>query len=1154
MILQSFHNIQDKLHRFYSKYYKRLLIKGLMFFALFGLLFLFFILSIEYYLWLNSTGRLILFLLFLGVELYLLYYYIIKPLLYLFKIRRGLSNKQASRLIGHHFPEVGDKLYNLLDLSEDRDRSELLLASIEQRSSEMDEIPFTRAIRYRENAKYLKYLAIPLVVIALLWLSGSLSSFLGSYQRVVRYSAYFEPPAPFEFKVIADGLEVLENETVRIKVFTIGEVQPEDVYAVVNDKEILLSKADSLYELTFTPPLQSSTFFFRANEVESRRYELKALRTPGITDFSVQLDYPGYTGKRADILRNTGNATIPEGTNVAWTVAGKNAENVHLVTNDSSWVFQKGDSGFVHSSRIFSTLPYQITSSNENVSHFEKLGFEFKVIKDGFPGVKVRQLRDSLQPNVSYYSGEATDDYKIRSIQLVCYPRGKEDQKQRVPLMEPDVNFQEFYYTFPSGLELEEAQVYELYFEVRDNDPFRGGKVSKSQVFTSEIYDEAALEEKRLDKQQELIEQMNKAVDQFKENTEELDEIQQQQKEKNSLNFNDKSKVSSFLKKQKQQQELMKKFSNELKQNLEQDELDDAQKQLLKERMEREELKAQKNAKLLEELQKVADKINKEELAKRLEELGKSQQNSQKSLDQLLELTKRYYVSEKANQLAQDLEKLSKDQEAISRVDVGKKIEKETQERFNMEFDTIARELQELQKDNDALKKPMDLNVDENKSESVKQDQKEALEEYDKEQGNEESDDNPELKEQQNKIDQKQRSAARKMKEMSESLSQSGSSMGGGSSIAEDAEMLRQILDNLVTFSFKQEELLDVLTESDGMLNDFGGVVREQQQLKELFEHVDDSLFALSLRRAELSEFVNEQITEVYYNIDKTLGSVSENKIFQGASYQQYVLTASNNLADYLASILDNMQQSLSMGSGQGSGESFQLPDIIQSQSELKEKMGKMQGEGQQGQQEGESQQGQSQGDQKGKEGNEGKEGEEGQSEGENEGEGSEGNKGKGSKEGDGSSEGGNGTADENEEDLQELFEIYKEQQRIRQELEKQLEDMIENGDRDLAKKLLRQMESFEEDLLENGITQRTIQRMNMIEHQLLKLENAALDQGEKQERQGKTNREDYSNPILTRPEQWDNFKRETELLNRQALPLQQRYRELIRLYFKSDD
>ena len=195
---------------------------------------------------------------------------------------------------------------------------------------------------------------------------------------------------------------------------------------------------------------------------------------------------------------------------------------------------------------------------------------------------------------------------------------------------------------------------------------------------------------------------------------------------------------------------------------------------------------------------------------------------------------------------------------------------------------------------------------------------------------------------------------------MSESLQQSGASAGGGSSIAEDAEMLRQILDNLVTFSFKQEALLEEVSQSEGSLKNFGGVVREQQQLKELFEHVDDSLFALSLRRAEVSEFVNEQITEVYYNIDKTLESVSENRLYQGASYQQYVLTASNNLAEYLASILDNMQQSMTMGSGSGnSQDGFQLPDIIQSQSELKEELEKMQGKGQKGQQDGDPQQGQ---------------------------------------------------------------------------------------------------------------------------------------------------------------------------------------------------
>lgn len=1161
--MNSFHNIQEKLNRFYAKYYKRLLIKGLVFFFLFGALFLFLILSIEYYLWLGPTGRLILFLAFLLTEGYLLYFYIIRPLLYLFRVRKGLSQKQASQLIGRHFPEVGDKLYNLLDLAEDRERSELLLASIEQRSRALDAIPFTRAIQYRENIKYLKYLAIPLAIIGLLWLSGSLSSFFGSYQRVVRYSAHFEPPAPFRFEVLSDALEVLENETVNVRVYTIGEVQPEDVHAVVDGKSELLSKADSVYTLTFTPPLQNSSFYFQANEVRSRVYELRALKSPSITQFQVALTYPGYTGKSPETLKNTGNATLPEGTRVTWNLTAKNTDDIHLITKDTTLVFEPSGSEFELSDQVFSNMPYQITTSNEHVEHFEKLGFHFKVIKDAYPVIRVSQIRDSLQPNVSYYAGEVSDDYSVRSIDLVCYPRGETGQRQRVPILQPNVGFQEFYYTFPSGLDLAEGQVYELYFEVRDNDPFRGGKTSRSQVFSSEIFDAGTLEEKRLDYQQDLIEQMNKAVESFKENAEELDAIQQQQKEKTSLNFNDKSKINAFLKKQEQQQELMQKFSQELKESLEQDDLSDQEKQLLKERMEREEKKAQKNAELLEELQKVADKINKEELAKRLEELGKSQQNSQKSLDQLLELTKRYYVTEKARQLSEELEKLSQDQETLSRIDVGDKIEKETQQGLNKEFDTIAKALEELNKDNEGLKKPMDLDIDQKKSESVKQDQQEALEEYDKWQGEENSEErsgdqdqqeNQGKQENQGNKEQKQRSAARKMLEMSEALKQSGSSMGGGSTIAEDAEMLRQILDNLVTFSFKQESLLEELSDNDGGLNNFGEMVREQQQLKELFEHVDDSLFALSLRRAELSEFVNEQITEVYYNIDKTLESVSENRLYQGASYQQYVLTASNNLADYLAGILDNMQQSLSMGSGSGnSQDGFQLPDIIQSQSDLKEKMGKMQGQGKSGEQEGESQQ-QGQG-QKGQEGRQGEQGEK------REGEGGQGEAGfgdekgsKGTNEGEGGEQDGSGEEGDNEDDLQELYEIYKEQQRLREALEEQLEDMINNADRDLAKKLIQQMESFEQDLLENGVTQRTIQRMNVIEHQLLKLENAALDQGEKQERQSRTSELDYSNPILTRPSLWDQFKQETELLNREALPLRQRYHERVRIYFRSDD
>ncbi len=160
----------DKLNRFTRKYYTRMLVKGLVLFIALGLLFFFAVMGVEYFLWLDSRGRFLLLLVFIGVEGYLLFRYILTPLFYLFKLRQGISNKQASLLIGKHFPEVGDKLYNLLDLAEDKDQSELLLASIEQRSENMDVIPFAKAVDFRENLQYIKYLVLPVLLFGLIWL------------------------------------------------------------------------------------------------------------------------------------------------------------------------------------------------------------------------------------------------------------------------------------------------------------------------------------------------------------------------------------------------------------------------------------------------------------------------------------------------------------------------------------------------------------------------------------------------------------------------------------------------------------------------------------------------------------------------------------------------------------------------------------------------------------------------------------------------------------------------------------------------------------------------------------------------------------------------------------------------------------------------
>ena len=1155
--MQDYNHILDRLNKFIQKHYSQVLLKGILLFFAFGLLFFLIVLGVEYFLWLNTMGRMILFGVFITTELFLLFRYILVPIFYLLKLKKGISPKDAASIIGKHFPEVGDKLTNLLDLAEHPQQSELLLASITQRSKQMDTIPFSNAINYKDAAKYIKYALIPLLIITTLYITGNSKSFFGTYERVVNYEMAFEKPAPFHFELLSTNLNILQDESFTVQVATNGTVKPENVYIEINDKTILLQQENGFYVYTFSPPIQTTQFRFSANEVISRNYTIVALETPSIVDFTMNLSYPTYLNRRNEIIKSTGNAVIPEGTKVTWRIEGKHTDKINLVQKDTSLPFLKEKNEFTLEKRIYNDLNYQLTTTNKNVSDYEKLAYDFKVIKDGYPTVKVNQVLDTINPNISYFSGSATDDYGLRKIDIVYFEVGNEKEERTVSLVKPSSNFEQFYYTFPSGLNIETGKDYGFYFKITDNDAIHNGKSVKSQVFQQIILDENQLKNKDLKSQQSLIKDLDKSLERVQEQKESLEELNQNQKEKSSLNFNDQNQIKDFLQKQERQEQFMQKFSKELKENLAKDASDNKLNQLLQERLERQEIEAKKNEKLLEELNKIADKINKEDLTKRLEELGKKQQNSERSLEQLLELTKRYYVTEKVSQLSKDLEELAKKQENLSKKNIQEN-SPEKQKELNNKFNELSSEIDALKKDNEKLKKPIDLKLDNSKKEDVKQDQQDALNELKK------KDEEGEKTNSNTKASKKQKSAADKMKKMSEQLSESSSSNGGGSSVSEDAEMLRQILDNLIIFSFKQESIFERLAQKEDQdATQYSEIVRDQNELRGLFEHVDDSLFALSLRQAELSEFVNEQITEVYYNIDKSLETMADGQIYQGISHQKYVLTAANSLAEFLADVMDNMQQSMQMGKGSGQSEGgFQLPDIIKGQQQLGEKMGSEGKSGSKGKEGQEGESGQGEKGEKGEGGKQGSEGKNGQN-GEN-GEGGKGAEGKNGKNGESDKngerqEGGNGQTGQgqgnmNEAELKEIYEIYQSQQKIRQELENQLQNMINSGDQKLGQKLIKQMEDFENDLLENGITQRTINKANTIQYELLKLENAALKQGKKSERESKANKKDFSNPITTKPSLLDNYRNEVEILNRQSLPLRQNFQNKVKEYFKAND
>ncbi|MEZ4818061.1 MAG: DUF4175 family protein [Flavobacteriaceae bacterium] len=1137
--MSTFTIIQQKLEQFIRKYYTNELIKGTILFFAIGLLYFIATLLVEHFLWLETTGRAVLFWTFVLVEIGLFARFIAFPLAKLFKLQQGISYEEASKIIGSHFPQVSDKLLNVIQLNQNRRESELLAASIDQKSSELQPVPFVGAIHFKKNLKYLKYAGIPVAIIVLVNVLWDKNLFADSYERVVHYDTAYEPPAPFSFVLLNEDLNAIENKSFTVQVKTEGSVIPENASVQFNNEAYYLEQTSpGRFQFTFTQPSESFDFRFTANKVISKPYHVEVIKTPSLVGFEMFLDYPSYTGKKDETLKSTGNATLPEGTRVRWNVTTKNTETVQLKTKDTLYGFTSQKDEFSFQKGVYQTLDYAITTSNHALKDYENLSFTLAVVKDAYPEISVSSKQDSTDLQVFYFLGQVSDDYGLSKLQLVYYPVGEESQKKMLQLPVANSSYDQFTYAFPGNLELEEGVSYEYYFEVFDNDAIHHFKSSKSGFYTFRKLTKEELEALQLEEQKENIEDLSKTIKDLKQQERRLEELNKTQKEKEQLNWNDKKKLDDFLKKQKQQEEMMKNFSKEMKEDLQkfqpENKEDDPFKEQLEERLEENEKRLEENEKLLEELERLQDKINKEELSEKLEKLAKQNKNQEKNLEQLVELTKRYYVTKKAEKLAEELFKLGEEQEKLG--DAPKEDNtQEKQEELNQKFDEFQKEMEELQKENEGLKEPMDIPQDKTGEKEVEKEQEKATDKLEQQSPQEAA--------------PSQKSAGKKMKQMSQQM-QAQMMSGQMDSIDEDIEMLRQILDNLVTFSFEQEDLMQDFKQIDYGSAAFGKKLNLQNDLKVNFQHIDDSLFALSLRQPLISEKINESLTNVSFNINKALDQLAENNSRGGVSSQQYIITGANELAVLLSDLLGNMQnmamnmpgQGKGQGQGQGQGEGFQLPDIIQKQKSLGEQMGKQMGKGEQGSEGNEGTSGKGEKGQ-GKSGQKGEEGDGGQG-GDN---GSSGNGGSGNKEGDNNP---NGTSES--EDLNgKIFEIYKQQQDLRNQLKDRLSKEGLDGQ---GGKIIKEMEGIEQQLLDKGFNQRTLERMLNLQYELLKLEEADLEQGKENRRESRTNRQDFNNTLRFKPEDIKKYFNQEEILNRDALPLQLEYKKEVQKYFNKEN
>mgnify|MGYP000200431916 CR=1 FL=1 len=911
----------QKLDAFIRKYYKNRLLKGAIYSA--GLLLASFIIftTVEYFGQFSTTGRTILFYSFLALTIYLLGNYVIIPLSKLYKFGKIINHNQAAEIIGNHFEEVKDKLINVLQLEHRAigSNNNLLLASIDQKSLELKPVPFTGAVDFNENKRHLKYLFIPLLL--LIGISVvSPKIFTEGTERLVNHSVYIAPTAPFQMEVRNNDLSVLKNKDFNLTVAVSGNQLPDKLYLEFDGNKYPLSKTDKRnFNYTFKNVQQKKDFKLYASGFYSDEYELAVIPNPILTDFSVSLEYPKYLNKPKEVLQNTGDLILPEGTQIRWNIKAEDADIIYFVSAGNSQKLKSAGTQFSHQQAAIKNTGYAIIPSNSFVEFGDTVQYSLQVVSDKFPAITVNEKKDSLNEKRFYFKGEISDDYgfsglnfKYRILSKIDSLSNRNQLKTIAIPYNSSVALDEFFHFW----NLEELNILpndeiEYYFEVWDNDGVNGRKSAKTslKMFKSKSIAERNADASKSNK--EIKKNLSESISEAKQIQKDLEDLKKKLSEKKKVGYEEKEKMKELLEKQK---ELEKKVNEIQKEN----EINNNQKNEFKQYSEEmlqkqeqlqklfDELMTDEMKEMMEQLQEMMEKMDKNMMEEEMDKMEMSNKDLEKELDRSLELFKQMEFEQKLEDVKSKLEELAEKQEKLSEDTKDKKERteelKKKQDELNKEFEDVKKELDELEKMDEELENP-------NGMEETKEEQEEISEDMEKSSEQLGSKKNKKSSESQKKAAKKMNEMAQKMAAMQSQAQNSG----------EDMDALRQLLDNLLHLSFEQEELMENYKKMDRKNPEYVKITQQQKKLKDDAKMIEDSLFALSKRVVQLESTINKEIAAINNNMEKTIGFMAERQTPMAAARQQYVMTSINNLALLFDEALQQMQMQAQQKPGEGS-------------------------------------------------------------------------------------------------------------------------------------------------------------------------------------------------------------------------------------------
>ncbi|MFY0626202.1 MAG: hypothetical protein JXR07_07910 [Reichenbachiella sp.] len=1035
----------------------------------------------------SSLSRTILFFGSVSILLVNAYKFIFVPSKNYFLSNQQLSDEEAARQIGLYFPEFNDKLLNTIQLGNIISNSELVAASINQRSESLSVFKFSQGIKLHENKKFAKYIYAPalIILVTLLFIPQYFSE---STKRIVNYDKEFEETQLFQFDFSQSLFDAFKNEDYLLEFEVKGEAIPDLIYVLANGRRHKM-KIDKkgIASYNFVKIQKSFNFSILASDYQSPSYKVEAKERPELQSINIKLQYPTYTRLKNENISNIGNINVPEGSLISWTVGTNATNNLDLFFNNQLFnTYSSDNQSFNFSRTAKSTEPYQLILKNEHGMNKDSLQYFINVNKDQYPKLSMEYYQDTTLYSYIVFNGLISDDYGISALELI-YKQGKELERIDLPFSYK-LNAQNFFYQWSlDSLDLNPGDNIEFFVRVWDNDGINGRKFSKSSSFNLIMPKKDEVKEK-IDRQSSSAKNnLDKTLQETQDLNDQIQKIQNELKSKKELDWKDEKRIEDLIDQKEKLQKDIKELSEKHRSLMEQREhFDKPNKNLQEKARQLQELMDQvlddETKALYEELQKLlAEETDGNQIEDMMDQIQKKEANMEKEIERAIEMFKRMQFDYKMDEIIKDLDALEKKQNDLSNSTKEKKSDleaiKKEQQNQTEEFENIKEEIDQLNNLNNELKSPEQIESLEKESQEIDKELNQSQEELNS--GNKK------------KASQSQKNAAQKMNKMKKKMQDMQMSMEM-EMMQENLQNLRDIVDNLVKLSFDQEHLMVNFRGVNQSDPRYVQLSQDQLKLKDDAVIIQDSLLSLAERVFQIQSFVTRELADMNENIENSLQNLKDRHKSQAVANQQYAMTSINNLALLLDDILQQMMQQMAdaMGAPQDGkkGKKQPTPALSELQQQLNNKIEGLKKSGKSGR--------------------------------------------------------------ELSQQLSELAAEQELLRQKLQKMEGQLGEQDENAKKGLSE-AIKKMEQSETDLIYKRINRQTINRQKEILTRMLDAEKAMQERELDKKRQGEEAQETQKNIPPALEEYLKAKSKELELLNSIPLKMSPYYKQEVNKYFK---